>query len=108
METYFSKNADILLKDRHLTQKEFCERLGKSKSNWNNIVKTNNLEMLSKIASLLELSVEEVIGFDKKKFSICGFVKLQDDVYEIHTKDDVVVLLNRINALEMDAEVRIQ
>lgn len=107
METYFSKNADILLKDRHLTQKEFCERLGKSKSNWDNIVKTNNLEMLSKIASLLELSVEEVIGFDKKKFSICGFVKLQDDVYEIHTKDDVVVLLNRINALEMDAEMRI-
>lgn len=101
METYFAKNADILLKERHLTQKSFCERLGKSKSNWDNIVKTNNLEMLSQIASVLEMSVEDVIGLNKQKFMINGFVKVNNTIYEIQNRDDVENLLKLIIDLEV-------
>lgn len=100
METYFSKNAEILLKQKHLTQKEFCERLGKSKSNWENIVKTNNLEMLSQVAEVLEMPVEEVIGLNKKKFSICGFVKIDSKTFEIESKADIEAVLNKISELE--------
>ena len=57
METYFERNASVLLKERNLTQKDFCEKLGKSKSNWDNIVKTNNLEMLDKICSVTNVPV---------------------------------------------------
>ena len=96
METYFSKNADILLKQRHLTQKEFCERLGKSKSNWENIVKTNNLEMLSKIAAILEMPIEDLIGLNKQKFSISGFIKVDRKTYVIENKEDIEAVLKEI------------
>ena len=100
METYFSKNADILLKQKHLTQKEFCELLGKSKSNWENIVKTNNLEMLSQIAGILGLSLEDVIGLNKQKFSINGFIKVDGRLYEIESKADLEAVLGKVEELE--------
>ncbi len=101
MVTYFAKNADILLKERHLTQQDFCKKLGKSKSNWDNIVRTNNLEMLSQIAQILEMKVEDVIGLNKQKFNICGFVKVADTIHEIQSKEDVENLLKRIIDLEV-------
>ena len=103
METYFAKNADILLKERHLTQQDFCKKLGKSKSNWENIVKTKNLEMLSQIAEILDMKVEDVIGLNKQKFSICGFVKVADTIQEIQDREDVENLLKRIIDLEVGA-----
>lgn len=102
METYFSRNADILLKQKHLTQREFCERLGKSKSNWENIVKTNNLEMLSKIADILEMSLEDVVGLNKNKFSISGFLKVGETTYEIESRADIEAVLNKISELEAE------
>lgn len=101
METFFSKNAEILLKQKHLTQKSFCEKLGKSKSNWDNIVKTNNLEMLSQIAQILDMKVEDVIGLNGQKFIINGFVKVADTTYEVRNREDVENLLKRIIDLEM-------
>lgn len=101
METYFAKNADILLKERHLTQQDFCKKLGKSKSNWENIVKTKNLEMLSQIAEILDMKVEDVIGLNKQKFSISGFVKVADIIYEVQNREDVENLLKRIIDLEV-------
>ena len=101
METYFSKNAEILLKQKHLTQKSFCEKLGKSKSNWENIVKTKNLEMLSQIAEILDMKVEDVIGLSKQKFIINGFVKVADTTYEVQNREDVENLLKRI--IDLDA-----
>lgn len=97
METYFSQHADILLKERHIKQKEFCERLGKSKSNWENIVKTNNLEMLSQIADILEMPIEDVIGLNKQKFSISGFLKVNGKTYEIESKDDIEKVLSTLS-----------
>ena len=100
METFFSKNADILLKQNHLTQSEFCQKLGKSKSNWDNIVKTNNLEMLSQIAKVLNMSLDDIIGLNRQKFTICGFVKVNDVLYEITTKDEIIRLLSKVEELE--------
>ena len=100
METFFSKNADILLKQNHLTQSEFCQKLGKSKSNWDNIVKTNNLEMLSQIAKVLNMSLDDIIGLNRQKFTICGFVKVNDVLYEITTKDEIMRLLSKVEELE--------
>ena len=102
METYFSQNAEILLKQKHLTQKEFCERLGKSKSNWENIVKTNNLEMLSQIAQILEMPIEDVIGLSKQKFSVSGFLKVNGKTYEIESKDDIEKVLSVISEIEAE------
>ena len=99
METYFSKKADILLKERHLTQAKMCELLGMGKSNWANLVKTNNLEQLSKIADILELPLEEVIGINRQKFTISGFIKVNQKTFEIDSKkdvEDVLAVLNRI------------
>ena len=101
METYFAKNADILLKERHLTQQDFCKKLGKSKSNWENVVKTKNLEMLSQIAKILDMKVEDVIGLNRQKFIINGFVKVADTTYEVQNKEDVENLLKRINDMEV-------
>ena len=103
METYFAKNADILLKERHLTQQDFCKKLGKSKSNWENIVRTKNLEMLSQIAEILDMKVEDVIGLNKQKFGIRGFVKVADTIHEIQDREDVENLLKRIIDLEVGA-----
>lgn len=103
METYFAKNADILLKERHLTQQDFCKKLGKSKSNWENIVRTKNLEMLSQIAEILDMKVEDVIGLNKQKFSISGYVKVADTIHEIQDREDVENLLKRIIDLEVGA-----
>ena len=100
METAFSKNADIWLKQKHLKQIEFCKLLGKSKSNWDNIVKTNNLEMLSQIADILEMSIEDVIGLNKQQFSICGFIKVDKKTYEIESKEDIDAVLKIIEKLE--------
>ena len=100
METYFAKNADILLKERHLTQQDFCKKLGKSKSNWENIVRTKNLEMLSQIAEILDMKVEDVIGLNKQKFSISGFIKVDSKTFEIESKADIEAVLNKISELE--------
>lgn len=100
METYFAKNADILLKERHLTQQDFCKKLGKSKSNWENIVKTKNLEVLSQIAEILDMKVEDVIGLNKQKFSISGFIKVDSKTFEIESKADIEAVLNKISELE--------
>lgn len=100
METFFSKNAEILLKQKHLTQKSFCEKLGKSKSNWDNIVKTNNLEMLSQIAQILDMKLEDVIGLNRQKFIVNGFVKVADTTYEVHNREEVENLLKIIIDLE--------
>ena len=102
METFFSKNADILLKERHLTQQEFCKKLGKSKSNWGNIVKTNNLEMLSQIAQILEMKVEDIIGLKKQDFSVSGFIKVSNTLYEIRGKQDIEVVIKTIAELEKE------
>ncbi len=99
METYFERNASVLLKERNLTQKDFCEKLGKSKSNWDNIVKTNNLEMLDKIAKILGMKLEDVIGLHRQKFSVSGFVKVDDSIFEIRGRDDVENVLKKIDEL---------
>ena len=100
METYFSKKADILLKERHLTQAKMCELLGMGKSNWANLVKTNNLEQLSKIADILGLPLEEVIGLNRKKYTLSGFVKVNQKTFEIECKKDVEEVLAVITAME--------
>lgn len=99
METYFSKNAKKLVKDKDLTQSEFCERLGYKKSSWENIVKTNDIDVLSNIAQILDMSLEDVIGLNKQKFTICGFVKVNDILYEISSKEDIEKCLNDISDL---------
>ena len=86
METYFSKKADILLKERHLTQAKMCELLGMGKSNWANLVKTNNLE--------------EVIGLNRQKYTISGFVKVNQKTFEIESKADVEDVLAAIKLIE--------
>ena len=100
METYFSKNAKKLLKDKGLTQSEFCIRLGYKKSSWENIVKTTDLKLLAEIADLFEMSLEDIIGFEKRKFTICGFVKIDDTIYEIESEDDIRKVLKKVEALE--------
>lgn len=100
METYFSKNAKNLLKENNLTQTEFCERLGYKKSSWENIIKTTDLELLSKIADIFGLALEDIIGLNNQKFNICGFVKINDNLYEISSKEDIERCLNKINELD--------
>jgi transcriptional regulator with XRE-family HTH domain len=100
METYFSKNAKKLLKDKDLTQSEFCEKLGFKKSNWENIVKTNNIETLFKIAEVLEMTLEDVIGLKRQKFSICGFVKVNETLYEISSKTDLLNCMDEVSKLD--------
>ncbi len=100
IETYFSQNADILLKQRHLTQKEFCEKLERGKSSWDNIIHTNDLGMLKAIGEILDMSIDELIGKkDEAKFSLSGFVKLNDSVREITSEEDVRSLLSEIETL---------
>ena len=106
VETYFSKNADILLKQKHLTQKDFCEKLNRTKSSWDNIVNTNDLGMLKAIADILDMSIDEVIGKqgDTQKFRISGFVKLNDTLREIISEEDVRSLLQDIELLNQQKD----
>ena len=64
------------------------------------IVKTNNLEMLSQVAEVLEMPVEDVIGLNKRQFSISGFIKVDSKTFEIESKADVEAVLNKISELE--------
>ena len=64
-------------------------------------VKTKNLEMLSQIAKILDMKVEDVIGLNRQKFIINGFVKVADTTYEVQNKEDVENLLKRINDMEV-------
>jgi transcriptional regulator with XRE-family HTH domain len=105
METYFSKNAEVLLKQKHLTKKEFCEKLGKQKSNWQNIVKTNNLEMLSQIARILEMPIEDVIGLNKDKLSVSGYIKVCDKSYLIESPADIKAVMDKITEWELGEPV---
>ena len=83
-----------------MTQQEFCEKLGVAKSNWQNVVNANKLDMLARIAEILEMDLEDVIGLKKQKFTISGFVKLQDKVYEIQQKGDLERVLEDVEKLE--------
>ena len=57
--------------------------------------------MLSQIAQILDMKVEDVIGLNGQKFIINGFVKVADTTYEIQNREDVENLLKRIIDLEV-------
>ena len=52
--------------------------------------------MLSQIADILEMPVEDVIGLNKQKFTISGFLKVNGKTYEIESKKDIEDVLNKI------------
>ena len=46
------------------------------------------------------MKVEDVIGLNRQKFIINGFVKVADTTYEVQNRNDVEKLLKRILDLE--------
>ena len=46
------------------------------------------------------MKVEDVIGLNRQKFIINGFVKVADTTYEVQSRNDVEKLLKRILDLE--------
>lgn len=83
-----------VLKERSLTLKAFSELSGISQPNLSNYINGNispTLEMLSRIARVLNVSVASLIEEDNE---IGLYVKFQDKMYPI-SKDDIISLLEK-------------
>ncbi|WMJ23486.1 helix-turn-helix transcriptional regulator [Paludicola sp. MB14-C6] len=58
------------MKSKNITQKDLCEYLGISKqafTNWKNGNNTSYIKYLPQISQLLDVSIEYLLGKDKKK-----------------------------------------
>ena len=103
MKTDRINRIKVVLAEQNKTGKWLAEQLQKNEatvSRWCSNTSQPSLEVLTRIAEILNMSLEDVIGLNKQKFSICGFIKINEDIHEISSKDDIESCLSKIRSLE--------
>ena len=71
---YFEEYGEKLLKDAGMTKAEFARKLGICKQNVNLVFKTKNIEVLRKVADVLQVPFELLISYPTEPdFTGCTF-----------------------------------
>lgn len=100
METFFSQNAERLVKERGLSKAKMCSLLGTSRSNWNAIIKTNNIEVLMKISRILDIPVDTLIGENLSRPLVSGYLIVNGKLRIVNSRDDLKTVLEEIDRVE--------
>ena len=60
---YLEEKGVELLKERGMTKAEFARRMGLQRQNGNALFKTNNLEIIARVAKVLEVPLALLVGY---------------------------------------------
>ena len=60
---YLEEKGVELLKQRGMTKAEFARRMGIQRQNVNALFKTNNLEIIARVAKVLEVPLALLVGY---------------------------------------------
>ena len=97
LQTYFSLHSEELLAKAGLKKFEFADKLGVARQNLKKVViDTNNIQMLNKAAQILGVPLSTLIGFENNESRINGYVEVDDVVYKIKSKEDLIAIVEHI------------
>ena len=88
---YFEEKGPELLEQRGMTKAEFARRMGILRQNVNVLFKTNNLEIISRAAEVLEVPLALLVGYVDESdvgYDPVGFEIRPDDVPTGDTVED--------------------
>ena len=86
---YFEEKGLALLKERGMTKAEFARRMGILRQNVNVLFKTNNLEIITRAAQVLDLPLALLVGYVEEQdvYELPVPEYHEDDVHEIRPED---------------------
>ena len=104
MEVLLTKEYILgLIAKRGMSKAEFSSKMGISRQNLDALLesKKKDINTIIKMAEVLEIPFLKFIGMQKEdEVKISGFVKINDTISEISSKEDVVALLDKINIMQ--------
>jgi len=90
---YFEEKGKSLLEKVGMTKSEFARRMGIQRQNVNMLFKTNNLEIISRAAKVLDVPLALLVGYvdepdiDEMPVMVSVEDRLSDDLMEIQPED---------------------
>lgn len=90
-----------ILSEKGMTSKELAEKMGKSRQYISNIItggKGMSITTLSEIARVLDVEFRELFAASRDSHSeINGYIKVNNEIYEIRSYEDLKKILNHRN-----------
>lgn len=89
-----------ILKEKGISQIELAEKMGKSKQYISNIFtggKGMSIATLVEIAKILDVEFRDLFAITGNHTEINGYIKVQNDIYEIRSYEDLEKILNLRN-----------
>lgn len=89
-----------ILIEKGMTSKELAEKMGKSKQYISNILtggKGMSIATLADIAKILDVEFRDLFAVTGNHSGINGYIKVQNEIYEIHSYEDLEKILNLRN-----------
>ena len=89
-----------ILKEKGISQIELAEKMGKSKQYISNILtvgKVMSIATLVEIAKILDVEFRDLFAITGNHTEINGYIKVQNDIYEIRSYEDLEKILNLRN-----------
>ena len=86
---YFSEKGTELLEKIGMTKSEFARRMGIQRQNVNALFKTNNLEIMAKVADVLHVPLSLLVGYveEPEVRESPDFVNEEDKIFDIRPED---------------------
>lgn len=86
---YFSEKGAELLEKIGMTKSEFARRMGIQRQNVNALFKTNNLEIMAKVADVLHVPLALLVGYveEPEVRESPDFVNEEDKIFDIRPED---------------------
>lgn len=82
-----------VIKEKGLTIQALADQMGINRVNLSASINGNpTVETLEKIASALEVDITALFG-STNECEVNGFIKIKDSIYEVHSFDDLEMLL---------------
>lgn len=89
-----------ILKEKGISQIELAEKMGKSKQYISSILtggKGMSIATLVEIAKILDVEFRDLFAITGNHTEINGYIKVQNDIYEIRSYEDLEKILNLRN-----------
>lgn len=89
-----------ILKEKGISQIELAEKMGKSKQYISNILtsgKGMSIATLVEIAKILDVEFRDLFAITGNHTEINGYIKVQNDIYEIRSYEDLEKILKLRN-----------
>ena len=93
---YYERIIEVM-RHRGITKSELGERLGVKKQNVNVLLETNNIEKLMSIASVLGVSLNDLIEAEQAAPEVKGCIVYKGVVHPINSKEDIQNILSTLD-----------